>query len=140
MQADYHIHTQFSDDSNYPIENVVQDAIFRGLDEICFTDHVDYGVKVDWDSGQEIPYRLDVPLLNVDYPRYIEEIKRLKSIYSSQIQLKMGLEFGLQVHTIEAFEKLFLRYSWDFIILSSSKRSRILDARFSKGKNSKRVQ
>ncbi len=118
MRADYHVHTSFSDDSIYPMEKVVQDAISKGLDEICFTDHVDYGVKVDWDSGQKIPYRLDVPLLNVDYPRYIEEIKRLKSIYSSQIQLKTGLEFGIQVHTIEAFEKLFARYPWDFIILS----------------------
>ncbi|MDE5757625.1 MAG: PHP domain-containing protein, partial [Allobaculum sp.] len=70
MRADYHVHTEFSDDSEYPMENVVQDAISLGLDEICFTDHVDYGVKVDWDSGQKVPYRLNVPLLNVEYPRY----------------------------------------------------------------------
>lgn len=118
MQADYHVHTEFSDDSEYPMENVVQDAISLGLDEICFTDHVDYGVKVDWDSGKNVPYRLNVPLLNVDYPRYRAEIERLKSIYKNQIQLKTGLEFGIQVHTIDAFEKLFARYPWDFIILS----------------------
>lgn len=47
MLADY----QFSDDSTYPLEQVVKDAITLGLDEICITDHVDYGVKADWDSG-----------------------------------------------------------------------------------------
>ena len=51
MLADYHVHTEFSDDSVYPLENVVKDVVGLGLDEICITDHVDYGVKVGWDSG-----------------------------------------------------------------------------------------
>ena len=54
MFADYHVHTEFSDDSVYPMEEVVKDAIKLGMDEICFTDHVDYGVKEDWDSGRKI--------------------------------------------------------------------------------------
>ena len=47
MLADYHIHTIYSDDSLYPMEDVVRDAIALGLQEICFTDHVDYGIKRD---------------------------------------------------------------------------------------------
>ena len=54
--VDYHEHTDYSDDSDYSMEDVVKDAIRMGMDEICFTDHVDYGAKVDWDSGEEIPY------------------------------------------------------------------------------------
>lgn len=38
MFADYHVHTEFSDDSIYPMKQVVQDAIAIGMDEICFTD------------------------------------------------------------------------------------------------------
>ena len=45
MRADYHVHTEFSDDSDYAMEKVIQDSIAMGLDEICFTDHVDYGIK-----------------------------------------------------------------------------------------------
>lgn len=44
MLADYHIHTSFSGDSTYPMEDVVQQAIRLGLKEICITDHVDYFV------------------------------------------------------------------------------------------------
>lgn len=33
MLADYHVHTEFSDDSTYPMEQVVKDAIALGLDE-----------------------------------------------------------------------------------------------------------
>ena len=54
MFADYHVHTEFSDDSVYPIEEVIQDAVRIGMNEICITDHVDYGIKDDWDSGRKI--------------------------------------------------------------------------------------
>lgn len=57
MKADYHVHTEFSDDSEYQMEQVVRDSIAMRLDEICFTDHVDYGVKNDWDDGEKIRYR-----------------------------------------------------------------------------------
>jgi histidinol-phosphatase (PHP family) len=54
MRVDYHVHTEFSDDSAYKMEQVVRDAITFSLDGICFTDHVDYGVKKDWDEPGEI--------------------------------------------------------------------------------------
>ena len=118
MLVDYHVHTEFSDDSVYPLENVVKDAIGLGLDEICITDHVDYGVKVDWDSGEEILYRHGEPLANVDYPRYMAELERVRRLYGEKIVIKTGMEFGVQTHTIPQFEALFRRYSFDFIILS----------------------
>lgn len=118
MLADYHVHTEFSDDSTYPLEQVVKDAIALGLNEICITDHVDYGVKVDWDSGEEIRYRGGEPLANVDYPRYMAEIRRVQELYDGQITVKTGMEFGVQTHTIPQFEALFQRYPFDFIILS----------------------
>ena len=42
MLADYHVHTEFSNDSIYPMEEVIKDAISLGIKDICFTDHVDY--------------------------------------------------------------------------------------------------
>ena len=78
---DYHVHTAFSDDSVYEMEEVVKDAISKGMNEICFTDHVDYGIKLDWDEGKEIEYRDGMPLANVDYPKYFEKIKELRKKY-----------------------------------------------------------
>ena len=109
MNADYHLHTSFSDDSSYPMEEVVKEAIEKGLDEICFTDHVDYGVKIDREglSPEEIDEYERKSLLNVDYPTYKDKIK-----------IKTGLEFGIQTHTIPDYEKLFEAYDYDFIINS----------------------
>ncbi len=125
MFADYHVHTEYSDDSLYPMEEVVKDAIRLGLDEICFTDHVDYGIKPDWDGPEPIVWRRGgsgepdkIPLANVDYPRYEAELRKLQEKYRGQITLRMGLEFGMQVHTIPLYEKLFARYPFDFILLS----------------------
>lgn len=118
MLADYHVHTEYSDDSTYCMEDVITDAIRMGLEEICFTDHVDYGVKYDWDSGKKIEYRNGEPFANVDYPRYIEEIQKMQRLYGDKICIRTGLEFGVQTHTIPMFRSLYQRYSFDFIILS----------------------
>ena len=125
MLADYHVHTSYSDDSEYPMEEVVKDAISLGLNEICFTDHVDYGIKRDWDDPRGMLYRRGgpgeperMPLANVDYPGYAAEIEAMKSKYRNQITVRMGMEFGMQTHTIPQYEKLFAAYPFDFIILS----------------------
>ena len=45
MLCDYHVHSEFSDDSRESMEKQIEQVIALGLDEICFTDHVDYGIK-----------------------------------------------------------------------------------------------
>ena len=125
MRTDYHVHTEFSDDSNYPMEQVIKDAITKEFDELCFTDHVDYGIKKDWDEPGEMIYRKggagepdQMPVANVDYPVYYKTFQKMKELYQDKISLKFGLEFGMQAHTVEKNEKLFSRYPFDFIILS----------------------
>ncbi len=119
MLADYHVHTYYSDDSEYMMEEVIKDALKLGINEICFTDHVDYGVKRDWDDSCGLLTRDDGTLLaNVNYPHYFAEIDRCKERYQGQISIKKGLEFGIQTHTIEDFQKLFAAYPLDFVIMS----------------------
>lgn len=118
MLCDYHVHTTYSDDGKSTMEEVVKSAVKEGIQELCFTDHVDYGVKLD--HGEVIRKEMANKYLehNVDYPRYVEEIIYLQKKYQDVITIKMGLEFGMQRHTIQKFETLFQRYPFDFIILS----------------------
>lgn len=118
MFADYHVHSEYSDDSTYPLEQVIRDAIGMGMDEICITDHVDYGIKKDWDAGEEIAYRGSQLLANVDYPRYMAALRNMQSRYGDRIRIRVGLEFGIQTHTIPQFRALLTRYPLDFVILS----------------------
>ncbi|MBQ9158595.1 MAG: histidinol-phosphatase HisJ family protein [Erysipelotrichaceae bacterium] len=129
MLADFHVHSEFSDDSHELMENQIEKAISLGLKEICFTDHVDYGIKKDWSEGN-IEYRggdgvgtpVDSmePMANVDYPAYFKKLKEMKKKYAGQIEVKQGLEFGIQTHTVEKYEKLYDTYKeeLDFVLFS----------------------
>lgn len=128
MYADYHLHCEYSDDSNEPMENQIQKAITLGLDEMCFTDHVDYGIKRDWDDPEGIIIRhaiehgkeVDLVLANVNYPKYFEALNMYQKKYASSISIKKGLEFGIQSITVDAYEKLYASYQddLDFILFS----------------------
>ncbi len=119
MIADYHMHTYYSDDSQYKMEEAVKKAIELGLNEICFTDHVDYGIKLEHEDYMRLnEEERKNRVANVDYKHYFEEIHQLQVKYKDRITIKQGMEFGIQTHTIPAFQTLFNRYDFDFIILS----------------------
>lgn len=121
MLADYHIHCRYSDDSEEEPEKIIESAVSKNFDEICFTDHVDYGIKIDHDvynkmnDSEKEKYK---NLLNVDYPEYFREISELREKYKDKITIRQGLEFGMQTHTIADFQKIFDKYDLDFVILS----------------------
>ena len=46
MFYDYHMHSNFSNDSKADMEDMIKRSIDLGLKEICFTDHVDYDLIV----------------------------------------------------------------------------------------------
>lgn len=118
MFFDYHVHSYFSDDSDYEMEKLIIDAISMGLEEICITDHVDFGVKGDWRDLKENEVPDKNAVMNVNFEKFFTEIEHLSVKYSNQIKVKIGMEFGIQMHTIPQFQELYDSYPFDFIILS----------------------
>ena len=110
VYCDYHVHSHFSDDSVYKMRDVVKDAVLLGIDELCFTDHFDLNEIRD---GEE---KMKQPLLN--FPRYFSEIEKLQKQYMGKIEIKKGMEFGIQYGTIPEYENIFHTYPFDFILLS----------------------
>lgn len=104
MFADYHVHTSFSDDSDCPMEEMIKKALDIGIDEIAFTEHVDYGVKTD---------------LNCDYEQYFTQLDEMEKKYQGRLRIRKGIEFGVQTHTVPLFRQDFEKYDFDFVILSS---------------------
>ena len=120
MIADYHVHCMFSDDSWYPPEQVCEDAWRLNLDEICFTDHVDYGIKPDWDQALLAKVLGGERMLNVDYDAYFPCIEALRSEWEGRLTVRAGLELGVQTHTIPRYNALWDRWGsrLDFVLLS----------------------
>ena len=99
------------------MERQAHQAVRLGLDELCFTDHVDYGVKYDHDDPmlQVCPYAS-----NVNYPEYFPAIDEVRERFADRLTVRAGLEFGVQTITIKQYEDLFMRYRdrLDFVLLS----------------------
>jgi len=76
--VDYHMHTILSDGKN-TYEEMVQQAILKGLMEIGFTDHICLK-PVDWAIRIE-----DIPVMTT-------QITDLQNKYKDQIQIRYGVE------------------------------------------------
>lgn len=79
--VDYHMHSSHSPDCGEPPENQILAAINKGIDEICFTDHIELGFS-DWN------YR------EMDIDRYMNDIREFQEKYK-QIKIKIGAEIGI---------------------------------------------
>ena len=120
MLADYHVHTGFSDDSTYPLRQVALDAARLNLDEVCFTEHVDYGVKPEWDEPATARFEDGHPITNCPYEPYLDELDAVRAELGDRVCLRAGLELGVQRHTVEKNRELVARLGdrLDFVICS----------------------
>ena len=112
--ADYHLHTEHSGDSNASMETQILAGIGKGLRIMCFTDHYDPG----------FPYE-NVPdvspgTFELNYTPYREEYLKMRDKYRGRIELRFGIEIGLQPHLGEFLTSYFASHpDYDFVIGSN---------------------
>ena len=92
--CDTHVHCCFSADSEARPEEIAEEAIRRGIDTICFTDHMDYDFA---DAGDTFTF---------DLSEYFQKMTALKEQYSGRIRILAGMEFGLQTHLAARFKEI----------------------------------
>ncbi|MBP1968543.1 histidinol-phosphatase (PHP family) [Virgibacillus natechei] len=103
---DYHIHSDFSADCETPMEKTIEQAMKIGVEELCFTEHIDY----------EYPDESIVFEFNLD--RYDKKIKEMQEAYGEQVRIKKGIEIGVQPHLLSRYESLMQKEVFDFVICS----------------------
>lgn len=104
MHCDFHLHTAFSADCDTPAEEMVQTAIKNGLDILCLTDHMD----------MDFPY--PKVAFDLDTESYYQEYLRLKELYKDRLDLRFGVELGLQEHLVKEHKEYISSYPFDFVI------------------------
>ena len=107
MPGDYHIHSYFSGDSGTIPEQNILAAAGRGLDRVCFTEHLD----------MDYPY--DDVCFDLDTDAYFAEISMLKEKFAGKIEVYTGVELGLQPHLGTAYNEWLRGRDFDFIIGST---------------------
>lgn len=103
---DYHVHSSFSGDCKYSMEDMVKGALEKNVKTLCFTDHIDYDYGND-----EIDFVFEVN-------DYFKELKRMKSNYKGQIEIVSGIELGMQPHLAHNIHEKINLDNFDFIIMS----------------------
>lgn len=111
ITADFHLHSMHSGDSDAPMADMVEKALHLGLTHMCFTEHMDYDFP-DTPAGPGSMF-----LLNPD--SYLFDLIKFKDKYEDTLQVRFGVEIGLQPHLFGKNARLVRDYDWDFIIASS---------------------
>lgn len=107
MFSDFHLHSEFSMDSETPARAQIEQAIALGMKELCFTDHHDYATGLP--TGDYI----------LDFESYFSALKLLREEYKGRIHIGIGVELGLQQHIKDYLEQLSVMYPFDYIIGSN---------------------
>ena len=104
IQADMHMHTWFSTDSEAWPCDMADEAVRKGLKTICFTDHFD---KDDLEWGEEGIFDVDA---------YFVEMQKLQEEYAGKLNIRIGIELGLRTYLKDYYEELTKKYPFDFVI------------------------
>lgn len=98
---DYHMHSRVSFDGHCTGAEMALAAQRAGLQEICFTDHLDY------DPLEQMGVMaFDTAAYNAEYDHL--EVPGLK--------IRRGMEFGMTVDNREQFQKDLTRREFDFVL------------------------
>lgn len=108
IKTDCHMHTAFSSDSEEPMEMMIKGAINKGLDSICFTEHMDL----------EFPKKYELSFV-FDIDEYMNSITWLSEKYCDRIRIFKGIEIGLKPNLSDQYDRILSSYDWDFVIGST---------------------
>ncbi len=98
---DYHVHTRVSYDGHNTPGEMVAAAVAAGLQEICFTDHLDYQLSAPREKTAFTPeqYR-----------------QAYRDITSGDLTIRFGAEVGLATWNKEELAEDLRQYPYDFVL------------------------
>lgn len=108
VQADFHMHTEFSGDSDAPVRAMLDSALERGMEAVCITDHIDEDYPADSETGMN-PFLFDLD-------QYFQVLREIKKEYADRLDLRIGVELGLQPHLGARYRTMTEKYPFDFVI------------------------
>lgn len=100
--VDYHIHSSISADCTVPMTKMAQAAKQAGLNEICFTEHIDLNLA-------------EGPDFTVDFDAYCAAIQHVRAEFP-ELKIRMGIEAGLDTQTAPQMKAMLENRPLDFVI------------------------
>lgn len=101
--TEYHHHTDNSFDSTSQMKDVCQQAIKKGIAEICFTEHFSVNPKAPTYG-------------HMDFKRYFSQIEECRGLFGSQLTIKVGIELCEPHLMKEDYQEALADLKLDFIL------------------------
>lgn len=108
ITADQHIHTCLCNHASGEMEEYVEFAVSRGLRQITFLEHLEVDIQCDQRTW----------LRTKDFHRYFRRGKQLAEEYKNRIEIKLGIEVGLNPQAMDTITKQLAKYPWETLGLS----------------------
>lgn len=106
--ADYHLHSRISPDARFSMTEMAEAALAAGMDEICFTDHME---PMTEDRKKRVPY---------DWAGLSREFQAAREAMGDRIRLRLGVELGEILWDLPYTEELMAQAPpLDFVIGSN---------------------
>lgn len=106
--ADYHLHSRISPDARFSMTEMAEAALAAGMDEICFTDHME---PMTEDRKKRVPY---------DWAGLSREFREVREAMGDRIRLRLGVELGEILWDLPYTEELMAQAPpLDFVIGSN---------------------
>ncbi len=110
--ADQHVHSHHSGDSRESMTRIADSAIAAGLGYLCFTEHLDF----DYPAVDDPSLTPDKFILDPD--PYVSEYREVRDLYAGRIDLRLGIEIGMQPHVVDENKDFISHLDPDLVIAS----------------------
>ncbi len=103
MRVDYHVHTHFSCDCTYSMEDMCRAAIAAGVSQIAFCEHEEHN------PGDECYHTLN-------HDAYWRELRRCRDLFAGQLTIRAGIEISEPHRYAAHIEPTLAAYPWDYVL------------------------
>ena len=103
MLVDYHVHTHFSCDCNYPMEVMCRAAVAAGVQQIAFCEHEEHNAR-------------DECYHTLNHDTYWQELRRCRELFAGQLTLRAGIEISEPHRYAAQIEPVLAHYPWDYVL------------------------
>lgn len=115
MKFDLHTHHRRCGHAEGPIRDYIESAVAQGLQVIGISDHSPYFAEDD-----DHPWP-GIAMAKSEFPRYVEEVVKLKDEYRGRIEVLLGVESDFFPEHRETYKRIYEQYPFDYIIGSVHK-------------------
>ncbi|MBR4175082.1 MAG: histidinol-phosphatase HisJ family protein [Lachnospiraceae bacterium] len=120
--ADTHNHSYFSTDSEAPLKQMLQGAVDKGLSIYCVTEHMDYKHHI-YDQRFDPEFEMKgcskkeiENSFNCDTDAFMKELFELRDEFKDVLDVRFGMELGLQPELADHYADYVKKYPFDFLI------------------------